>query len=68
MYPIAAGTGVPCCARKRIILSCLKIKMAPMRFNLQPTLENEFVKIRPLTVDDFDALFAIASDPLVWEQ
>lgn len=39
-----------------------------MNFNLQPTLENEFVKIRPLQEDEFEALYAVASDPLIWEQ
>ena len=36
--------------------------------NLQPTLSNEWVRLRPLKPEDFDALYAIASDPLVWEQ
>ncbi len=36
--------------------------------DLQPTLENEFVKIQPLKDTDFEALYAVASDPLVWEQ
>jgi RimJ/RimL family protein N-acetyltransferase len=39
-----------------------------MRFNLQPTLQNDRVSIRPLRDDDFEALYAVASDPLVWEQ
>ncbi len=34
----------------------------------QPVLEGEHVRLRPLTAADWDALFAIASDPLVWEQ
>ncbi len=37
-------------------------------FNLQRTLENEFVKIIPLHPDDFEKLFAVACDPLIWEQ
>lgn len=37
-------------------------------FNLQPTLENEFIKIQPLQEEDFKTLYAIASDPLIWEQ
>lgn len=36
--------------------------------NLQPTLEGELVALRPLRADDWDELFAIASDPLIWEQ
>jgi RimJ/RimL family protein N-acetyltransferase len=36
--------------------------------NLQPTLRGELVEVRPLRVDDFDDLHALASDPLVWEQ
>lgn len=34
----------------------------------QPTLLNEFVQIVPLKESDFDELFAIASDELLWEQ
>lgn len=37
--------------------------------NLQPThLETEIVKLIPLKEKDFEALFAVASDPLIWEQ
>lgn len=34
----------------------------------QPTLHGERVILRPLQVSDYDALFAVASDPAVWEQ
>ena len=33
----------------------------------QPTLEGERLLLRPLNPDDWDALFAVASDPLIWE-
>lgn len=33
----------------------------------QPVLEGERLLLRPLTVDDWDALSVAASDPLVWE-
>ena len=37
--------------------------------NLQPAvLENDIIIITPLTESDFDRLFAVASDPLIWEQ
>jgi RimJ/RimL family protein N-acetyltransferase len=39
-----------------------------MAFDLQPTLRGELIELRPLGVDDFDALYAVASDPLIWEQ
>ncbi|MFL6541766.1 MAG: GNAT family N-acetyltransferase [Chthoniobacterales bacterium] len=39
-----------------------------MSFELQPTLEGSLVRLRPLRVDDWDDLFAVASDPLIWEQ
>ena len=35
--------------------------------NRQPTLEGERLLLRPLAEDDWDGLFAVASDPLVWE-
>jgi RimJ/RimL family protein N-acetyltransferase len=36
--------------------------------DLQPHLIGELVEVRPLRADDFDGLFAVASDPLLWEQ
>ena len=37
--------------------------------NWQPDfLENEIVKIVPLTENDFELLFKVAADPLIWEQ
>ncbi len=33
----------------------------------QPTLQGERLLLRPLREDDWGALFAVASDPLVWE-
>jgi RimJ/RimL family protein N-acetyltransferase len=39
-----------------------------MPFELQPTLTGALVELRPLRADDFDRLFAVASDPLIWEQ
>ncbi len=39
-----------------------------MRFDLQPVLRGEFLELRPLRDADFDELFAVASDPLIWEQ
>jgi RimJ/RimL family protein N-acetyltransferase len=36
--------------------------------NLQPTLKSELIELRPLLAADFESLYALASDPLVWEQ
>ena len=36
--------------------------------NLQPVLENEIIRLQPLQPDDFERLYAVASDPLIWEQ
>ena len=41
---------------------------SPDRFDPQPTLEGDLVRLRPLRAEDHDALFAVASDPLVWDQ
>ena len=37
-------------------------------FELQPTLIGELLELHPLRPDHFEALFAVASDPLIWEQ
>lgn len=34
----------------------------------QPILEDDLILIRPIIADDFDGLYAIAADPLLWEQ
>lgn len=36
--------------------------------DLQPTLVGTLVELRPLRDTDWDALFAVASDKLIWEQ
>ena len=36
--------------------------------NLQPNLENEFIRLRPLYKEDFEALYQVAKDPLIWER
>jgi RimJ/RimL family protein N-acetyltransferase len=37
-------------------------------FDLQPTLAGKTITLRPVAANDFDALYAVASDPLLWEQ
>jgi RimJ/RimL family protein N-acetyltransferase len=37
-------------------------------FDLQPTLIGDLLALRPLRSEHFEALYAVASDPLVWEQ
>lgn len=37
-------------------------------WNTQPTLSGELVELRPLRADDYDALYSVAADPLIWEQ
>ena len=39
-----------------------------MPFDLQPTLKGQHVELRPLRANDFQDLYAVASDPLIWEQ
>lgn len=37
-------------------------------FDMQPTLVGDLLQVRPLNRQDFDALYEVASDPLIWEQ
>ena len=37
-------------------------------FDMQPTLTGDLLELRPLREDDYPALYAVASDPLIWEQ
>lgn len=36
--------------------------------DLQPTLIGQRVALRPLVASDWDALYTVAADPLIWEQ
>lgn len=39
-----------------------------MAFELQPRIENPSIKLEPLAAGDFEALYRVACDPLIWEQ
>jgi len=39
-----------------------------MSINLQPTLQGSLIKLRPLQESDFDEVYSVASDSLIWEQ
>jgi N-acetyltransferase len=39
-----------------------------MIFDLQPILENDLLLLRPLKAEDFENLYEVASDPMIWEQ
>ncbi|WP_306522410.1 GNAT family N-acetyltransferase [Gemmatimonas sp.] len=38
------------------------------RCDWQPTIRGALVLLEPLQAGDFEALYAVASDPLIWEQ
>ncbi len=37
-------------------------------FDSQPVLRGDLLEARPLRPEDYDDLYAVASDPLIWEQ
>jgi RimJ/RimL family protein N-acetyltransferase len=37
-------------------------------FDYQPVLKGDLVELRPLRTDDYDDLYAVAADPLIWAQ
>ena len=39
-----------------------------MSFDSQPTLSGTLVNLRPLRPEDYRQLYAVAADPLIWEQ
>src|SRR5437016_3341998 len=39
-----------------------------MSFDYQPVLKGKLVELRPLRAEDHDDLYAVAADPLIWEQ
>jgi N-acetyltransferase len=43
-------------------------KLRPEVFDSQPHLVGELIEVRPLREGDYAALYAVAADPLIWEQ
>lgn len=39
-----------------------------MSFDPQPLLKGDLVELRPLRTEDYDDLYSVAADPLIWEQ
>jgi RimJ/RimL family protein N-acetyltransferase len=39
-----------------------------MPFDLQPHLTGDLIELRPLRAEDYHDLYAVAADPLIWEQ
>jgi N-acetyltransferase len=39
-----------------------------MPFDFQPSLKGHLLELRPLRAEDFHDLYAVAADPLIWEQ
>ncbi len=39
-----------------------------MSFDYQPVLKGDLLELRPLRSEDYDDLYAVAADPLVWRQ
>jgi N-acetyltransferase len=37
-------------------------------FDFQPTLRGSLLELRPFRTNDFAQIYAVASDPLIWEQ
>jgi RimJ/RimL family protein N-acetyltransferase len=52
----------------RSLILTLHLMVYRSKFDLQPFLENTAVSIRPLQQDDWEIVYALASDPLIWEQ
>jgi RimJ/RimL family protein N-acetyltransferase len=42
------------------------VTTGPRDFVLQPTLTGARLELRPLRPDDFEALYSVARDPLIW--
>src|SRR5262245_49236191 len=66
--PPSAGDFVKRSARQTGVLANDLAEVTFMPFELQPRLKGKLLELRPLRPEDFDALYAVASDPLIWEQ
>jgi RimJ/RimL family protein N-acetyltransferase len=61
-------------SRASIVRAAEELPVVPLdgelrvSFDGQPTLSGTLVELRPLRPEDYDDLYAVAADPLVWEQ
>ena len=46
----------------------IKAMSSNVSFDSQPILRGELVELRPLRAEDWDELYAVAADPLIWQQ
>ena len=46
----------------------LRPTRSSMPFDLQPVLSGDLIVLRPLHAEDYESLYAIAADPLIWAQ
>ena len=66
--PVIPGPGL---RNSRRSFDCCTLLIRTVRvtsFDLQPHLIGDLLELRPLRPDDWEALFAVASDPMIWEQ
>lgn len=52
---------------KNTIMTSIK-EQVKKQFDFQPILKGTYVKARPLRKEDKEDLYAVAADPLIWEQ
>ena len=46
----------------------MNARMGSACIDLQPVLIGHLIELRPLTPEDYEPLFQVANDPLIWEQ
>jgi RimJ/RimL family protein N-acetyltransferase len=75
IYPVAPGLALSFTLNSEAsfsILFLMSSQESPNHqhetFDLQPHLVGNLLELRPLRPDDWESLFAVASDPLIWEQ
>lgn len=60
--------GPECKLRQPVRIGNTQGETRKMPFDLQPNLKGKLVELRPLRAEDYPDLYAVASDPLIWEQ
>jgi N-acetyltransferase len=54
--------------RANAVATAREILEDKVSFDLQPHLKGKLIELRPIAPEDWNDLFAVASDPLIWEQ
>gem|GEM_PF-2708431 len=54
--------------KSRVAQKLKNLTLSKKMLNIQPTLQNPLITLKPLSAEDFQGLYSVMKDPLIWDQ